>query len=99
MTDQSVTARDKQRGHIPFRLRIGVTGHRNLTDSDELRKAVNDAIDLAIAESGHSVGATPDTPVTLTVVSALAEGADRMVARAVLDRPGSKLISVLPVYE
>jgi hypothetical protein len=97
MTDQSVTAGEEQRGRIPFRLRIGVTGHRNLPDSDELRKAINDAIDLAIAESGHSAAATPNTPVTLTVVSALAEGADRMVARAVLDRPGSKLISVLPV--
>ena len=47
MTDQSVTAGEEQRGHIPFRLRIGVTGHRNLPDSDELRKAINDAIDVS----------------------------------------------------
>jgi hypothetical protein len=82
-------------GRIPFRLRIGVTGHRNLPDSAELRKAVRDAIELAITESG----AGPNTPLRLTVVSALAEGADRLVANEVLARKdlNPKLVCVLPV--
>jgi hypothetical protein len=33
----------------------------------------------------------------LVVVSALAEGADRLVAEAVLRRPGSRLVAVLPM--
>lgn len=33
----------------------------------------------------------------LTAVSSLAEGADRLVARAVLDRPGGRLIALLPL--
>jgi hypothetical protein len=82
-------------GRIPFQLRIGVTGHRKLPEGKDLIKAVNDAIDLAISRSGYSA-ADRHTPLKLTVVSALAEGADRIVAREVLDRNGS-LVCVLPV--
>jgi hypothetical protein len=39
------------------------------------------------------------TKFTLTVVSALAEGADRIVTDVVFQRPDSKLITVLPVYQ
>jgi hypothetical protein len=89
-------------GRIPFRLRIGVTGHRQLQESDELRKAVSDAVDLAICRSGYHQADHPNTPLRLTVVSALAEGADRLVANEVLQRKDfvkSRLICVLPVAE
>ncbi len=82
---------------IPFLLRIGVTGHRKLPEGDELVKAVKDAVDLAISRSGYP-GASRYTPLKLTVVSALAEGADRLVAWEVLNRGGS-LVCVLPVAE
>jgi hypothetical protein len=69
-------------------LRIGVTGHRVLpadpTFLDRTRLAVDDAAALA-ADNGQ-----------VTVVSALAEGADRLVASEVLDRPGATLEVVLP---
>lgn len=84
-------------GRIPFLLRIGVTGHRKLAGGDDLVKAVNHAIDLAISRSGYP-GADRHTPLKLTVVSALAEGADRLLAREVLSRNGS-LVCVLPVAE
>jgi hypothetical protein len=103
MTDQPVDGvsadEGKQPGLIPFRLRIGVIGHIKLTDSEELRQGVRQAIELAIEESGYRAAERPDTGITLTVVSALAEGADRIVTKEVLSRPGSKLLSVLPVYE
>jgi hypothetical protein len=89
-------------GRVPFRLRIGVTGHRELQESDELRKAVSDAVDLAIHKSGYREAGHPNTPLRLTVVSALAEGADRLVANEVLQRKDfekSRLICVLPVAE
>jgi hypothetical protein len=86
-------------GRVAFRLRIGVTGHRRLPDVARLRKAVNGAIDLAIAESGYPKDGLPRTPLRLTVVSALAEGADRVVVEEVLNRGGSNLVSVLPVPE
>jgi SMODS and SLOG-associating 2TM effector domain 3 len=89
-------------GCIPFRLRIGVIGHRDLREDDGLRKAVRDAIGLAIFKSGYPEDGLPRTPLRLTVVSALAEGADRLVAKEVLEpagekREGSRLVCVLPV--
>jgi hypothetical protein len=69
-------------------IRIGVTGHRILTDLG--------VIDAGVEEALHRIEKTfPGQP--LTVISALAEGADRIVARHVLARPGSELIVPLPV--
>lgn len=70
-------------------VRIGVTGHRFLAEVDKLRASVEEALDrIARAFAGRR----------LRCVSALAEGADRMVAHAVLDR-GGELTAVLPLPE
>ncbi|HEX7612074.1 MAG TPA: hypothetical protein VF371_04805, partial [Candidatus Limnocylindrales bacterium] len=69
-------------------LRIGVTGHRVLAETDRVEAGVQVA--LARIEASH-----PGR--SLTVVSALAEGADRLVAEAVLRRPNSRLEAVLPL--
>jgi hypothetical protein len=70
-------------------VRIGVTGHRVIPAQpallDQIRLAVDDAIELVC-------GVDP-----VTVVSALAEGADRLVAAEVLGRPGALLEVVLPM--
>lgn len=68
-------------------LRVGVTGHRILTD---LRPVV-DSIDAALAHIRAAYSGRP-----LSVLSALAEGADRLVAEAVLRTPGGKLAAVIP---
>lgn len=89
-------------GHIPFRLRIGVTGHRKLEESAALSKAVSQAVDLAISSSGYRKVDHANTPLRLTVVSALAEGADRLVVNEVLQKKDfdrTRLICVLPVSE
>jgi SMODS and SLOG-associating 2TM effector domain 1 len=80
-------------GRIPFRLRIGVTGHRVLGDEEALAATVREAL----AEAERLVPATPATPVLLTVVSSLAEGADRLVAREVLAMEGALLEVPLPL--
>jgi RyR domain len=69
-------------------LRIAVTGHRVLAE----RELVEAGIEAAIAriEASH-----PGR--SLVVVSALAEGADRLVTEAVLRRPNSRLQVVLPL--
>lgn len=66
---------------------IGVTGHRVLADVD----GVHRALDGAVRELADRC------PEPWTVVSALAEGADRMVARRLLARPGTHLVVVLPL--
>lgn len=69
-------------------IRIGVTGHRILEEVDKIEAGVKEAL-RRIEE------AFPGKP--LTVLSALAEGADRIVARLVLERPGARLIAPLPL--
>lgn len=68
-------------------VRIGVTGHRFLAEIDKLTAA----LELAL---GKVAEAFPGR--NLVAVSPLAEGADRMVAKAVLDR-GGELVAPLPL--
>jgi hypothetical protein len=72
----------------PRELRIGVTGHRVLAETDRITTGVETA--LARIEATHPRR-------SLMVISALAEGADRLVVEAVLRRPGSRLEAVLPL--
>jgi hypothetical protein len=76
------------RSRGPAKLRIGVTGHRVLAEVERVQAGVEAAI--AVIETSF-----PGMP--LVVVSALAEGADRLVAKALLARPDSRLRAVLPL--
>lgn len=80
---------------MPARIVIGVTGHRKLAAEASLAAAVDAVLDgiertAAADESGT---------VRLTVLSPLAEGADRLVARRALAREGAELEAVLPMDE
>lgn len=72
---------------------IGVTGHRKLEAVDRIEPLLPATIDAVIGllppgERGRA---------RLTILTPLAEGADRLVAREVLRRPGSRLHAVLPL--
>jgi hypothetical protein len=75
-------------------LRLGVTGHRTLERDAEVAGRTRAVLDLIETRALPHPSATP---VTYTVVSALAEGADRLVAQVVLERDGSELEVVLPL--
>jgi hypothetical protein len=79
-------------GQLPFVLRIGVTGHRKLADPDVLTPAIQNAI-RELIERLLGPGAEP----ALLVISALAEGADRLVVREVLAAPEAALEAALPL--
>ena len=66
-------------GRIPFTFRIGVTGHRDLADPDALRAPIREAV----RRLKEIVPVSPEDIVPV-VISALAEGADRLVAEVVL---------------
>jgi hypothetical protein len=84
----------RRKGRIALHLRAGVTGHRFIDQQDPLlAEAIRDVLDLLRSRCRRG---TEATPVSLVVVSALAEGADRMVAREALTR-GSGLEVVLPL--
>jgi hypothetical protein len=77
----------------PYALRLGVTGHRRLTDEPAIAGAVRGLLDRLHASFAREAA----VPVAWTLVSPLAQGADRIVARAALERPGARLEVVLPL--
>lgn len=70
-------------------LRIGVTGHRSLPEDPALAARVEDAVRRLVAMA--------EGAPCLVVVSALAPGADRLVAETVLREPGAELEALLPM--
>ena len=64
--------------HIPATILIGVTGHRKISNAQLLRKSIKIVL-------GQLDKILTYTPYTFVTVSPLAEGADRLVAREVLD--------------
>lgn len=71
---------------------MGVTGHRVLPADQLLTERVAEVLRGLRARCERG----PATPVRLTAISALAEGADRLVARTVLAE-GGRLEAVLPM--
>lgn len=67
---------------------IGVTGHRILTEIDKINAGVAEAL-------RRIEQAFPGQP--LTVVSALAEGADRLVVHEIIERSKARLVVPLPL--
>ncbi len=90
---------------IPYRIRIGITGHRRLDDPAAVQEVARRAIDAEIphlysktsCQTIERVRAAGTTPISYLVLTALAEGADRFVARALLEAPGARLCAVLPL--
>jgi hypothetical protein len=84
------------RGQVPLRLRVGVSGHRDIgPDHPGLVRAVDEV--LAVIALVQAAMAARSTQVGLTVVSSLAEGTDRMLARAILSTKNGQLEAVLPL--
>jgi hypothetical protein len=90
---------------ISYRIRIGVTGHRKLDDPTAVEALVKTAIDAEVeklfpVESRRKIERVRQagtTPISFSILSPLAEGADRTVARAVLSYPDARLDVVLPL--
>jgi hypothetical protein len=78
---------------IPARIVIGVTGHRKIENPILL----GNTIQTVLKNIRQMVPALKSSPVLLSVLSPLAEGADRLIAREVLKIPGSLLEVVLPL--
>ena len=69
------------------RCQVGVTGHRILTDLDQVQSGIANAFRrIALVYPNRC----------LTLFSSLAPGADQMAADAVLQQLGGRLVAVLP---
>ncbi len=80
-------------GRIPFTFRIGVTGHRDLADPDSFCAPIGEAL----RRRKELVPVSPGVGLVPVVVSALAEGADRLVAKEVLADKDARLEVALPL--
>jgi hypothetical protein len=74
--------------HSPLTVAIAVTGHRFLQDTEELISAIDRVLAAIQAR-------WPD--LSLTVISSLAEGGDRLVTQRALALFGARLIVPLPM--
>jgi hypothetical protein len=92
-SSDSLSATAHKAGQIPFRLRVGVTGHRRLDNREVLAQQIEEVL----RRVHRRVASTETTSVRLTVVSPLAEGADRLVARVVMRFDDAALEAVLPL--
>jgi hypothetical protein len=72
---------------------IGVTGHRDLRD-DDLPKLEQEVAAIVATLRRDYLGNSPETPVI--ILSSLAEGADRLVARVALAH-GAQLVAPMPM--
>jgi hypothetical protein len=85
-------------GTVALRLRIGITGHRDLSaDHPGLTTEIANAVEYISELLAVDPERIRSGEIALTAVSALAEGADRLVAAEILKRPGSQLEIVLPL--
>ncbi len=88
---------------IPYRIRLGVTGHRKLNDEIQLKEKVKRILETEIytlfnRESLEKIKSATNTPIAFSIYTALAEGADRLVAKEVLDfNESSTIEAILPL--
>jgi hypothetical protein len=86
------------KGTVTLRLRIGITGHRDITaDHPGLATEIANAVEYISEMLATDPERVRSGQIALTAVSSLAEGADRLVAAEILKRPGSQLEIVLPL--
>ncbi|MCD4696005.1 MAG: hypothetical protein K8S16_07165 [Bacteroidales bacterium] len=91
--------------HIPYRIRLGVTGHRTLNNESQLKEKVKHILETEIFKlfdegSLELIKRTSVTPIAFSIYTALAEGADRLVAEEVLNFDEFSTIEVvLPLTE
>ena len=96
--------RSCQPDQVHLTIRLGVTGHRLLPDHPRLAAAVHQALEKHLWElfdekTRDHLADPAHTPVYFSIVTSLAEGADRLVAREILRYPHASLEAVLPLTE
>ncbi len=76
-----------------YRVKVGVTGHRVLPQDSELAGRIQDVL----TDIEQIVGPSGGVAIQWEILSSLADGADRLVAREVLKRGDARLRAVIPM--
>jgi len=92
---------------IPYRIRVGVIGHRKLEHPETIAEQIRQVLNTRIPELFDDYPKVPllkkeskaKTTIQFCVITVLAEGADRLVAEEVLKTPEPTLEAVLPLVQ
>jgi hypothetical protein len=84
---------------IPLQIRIGVTGHRNINLTDELKRSIHTTFTVHVQKIINPRNRKLITPISYKVVTPLADGADRIVAIEAMDILNAKMEVVLPMMK
>jgi nucleoside 2-deoxyribosyltransferase len=90
--------------NIPYRVRIGVTGHRLLVDNEKLAVKIREILNKRIFElydekSQRLIRSSLYTKLAFSIMTPMAEGADRLVTQEVLKFPDSTITVVMPLVK
>jgi hypothetical protein len=83
----------------PLQIRIGVTGHRNIVLTEELKKSVDTVLTESIQKIINPQKKKIVTPISYKVVTPLADGADRIVAVEAMQVLNAEMEVILPMME
>lgn len=85
--------------NLPFRLRVGVTGHRTIKVPELISRKIKEILDERVWElfDPPVTAKKSGTRLAFTILSPLAEGSDRLVAAEVIKNENSELEAVLPM--
>jgi len=94
--DKSQSCIGSPRQAIPARLVIGITGHRDLVETENIVQGIR----FALKEIRQMIEpCLHGTPLLVTILSPLAEGADRLATREILKIPEESLLEVILPFE
>lgn len=84
----------------PNRIIVGVTGHRVLKNEDDLKKKINQALKIDVpklleSRLNNNYNSLILKSIVYTIITPLAEGADRLVATAMLEYDERTLLEVI----
>jgi nucleoside 2-deoxyribosyltransferase len=85
--------------NIHLQIRIGVTGHRDIKLTDELKSCIHTALTESIQKIINPKLKKLITPITYKIVTPLADGADRFVAKEAMQVLNAEMEVVLPMIK
>jgi hypothetical protein len=84
---------------LPFTVRIGVTGHRDITLTNELKSVLRVVLTKSIQSIINPKSKRLSTPLIYKIITPLADGADRIVAVEAMEVLNAGMEVVLPMMK
>lgn len=99
MSCSAMDSTDKIESKAHFHIRIGVTGHRDIENIEKIKNTINRVLTETIVDILSPIRLEAATPLSYSILTSLAEGADRIVAECGKETLNAKIETVLPASE